>query len=121
MGRYLARLGLRPIFLPSRVFSQSRSAELRGLAGAFAPASLPRFPVTAGNRWGTATRPLDSARFSRRVSQRWTAAQLERSPSFRRAGRRSGGFLRLFLFSRFFLLLSGFLFACRLFFTSFFC
>src|SRR3979411_1195071 len=68
-------------FSPARSIDQAGPLSFEGLARAFAPASLPRFPVTAGNRWGTATRPLDSARVSRRLSQRWTEAQLERSPS----------------------------------------
>ena len=52
----------------------------KGRRRACAPRHIPdRFPVTAGIRSETATRPLDSARFSRRWSQRRTAAL--RSPS----------------------------------------
>ena len=50
--------------------------ELRGPAGGLRPSPRPPgFLVTAGNRSGTATRPLDSA-LARWKSQRWMATVL---------------------------------------------
>src|SRR5207247_1378887 len=40
-----------------------------------------RVPVTAGNLWETAMRPLDSARFARLESQRWTAVRQVQVPA----------------------------------------
>src|SRR5688572_9430849 len=60
------------LIFPTWPKGPSRSGELQGpWRGACAPRHVPdRFPVTAGIRLETATRPLDSARFSRLESQR---------------------------------------------------
>jgi len=68
--------------LPVELGGQGGPESFKGRRRAYAPRRIPdRFPVTAGIRSETATRPLDSARFSRRRSQRWMAVLPECSPS----------------------------------------
>ena len=63
--------------LPEELDDQSGPEIFKGWRRACAPRHIPdRFPVTAGTRSETATRPLGSALFSRLDSQRRTAFSL---------------------------------------------
>jgi len=60
-------------FFPSRSNDQAGPLSFEAGEGLSPPAPRTRHPVTAGSPSGKAKRPLDSARFSRRGSQRWMA------------------------------------------------